>query len=43
MRVAKYIVRQKTKLIFILPPMEEADLVVEQPGGGSSKGETKVL
>ena len=23
--------------------MEEADLVVEQPGGGSSKGETQVL
>ena len=28
---------------FLKPPMEEADLVVEQPGGGSSKGETKVL
>ena len=31
---------QATKLE---PPMKEADLVVEQPGGGSSKGETKVL
>ena len=28
---------------FLEPTMEEADLVVEQPGGGSSKGETKVL
>ena len=28
---------------FLEPPMEEADLVVEQPGGGSSKGETQVL
>ena len=28
---------------FLEPPMEEADLVVEQPGGGSSKGETKML
>ena len=28
---------------FLEPPMEEADLVVEQPGGGISKGETQVL
>ena len=28
---------------FLEPPMEEADLVMEQPGGGSSKGETQVL
>ena len=28
---------------FLEPPMEEVDLVVEQPGGGSSKGETQVL
>ena len=28
---------------FLEPPMEEADLVVEQPGGGSSKGETQVF
>ena len=27
---------------FLEPPMEEADLVVEQPGGGSRKGETQV-
>ena len=36
---------QATKQVwcFLKPPMEEADLVVEQPGGGSSKGETKML